>query len=88
MSFPLMSFLLVLDEEVSASWKGAVFLFEISIGDCFILGRTGKVGRLMREYAWSGRTDKSVEKVADSFQDFVDMYVEAFLRGGFREVFY
>ena len=71
-------------------WKEGMYLYHISDGDAIFLSRSGTVGRWDHELAWdptSATLPVAITKIADSFADFIRMYVENQTSGSHDEIF-
>ncbi len=73
-------------------WEGGMHLYYICTGDAIILSSAGDIGRWTHEIGWSDAPgyDRpvAVEKVADSFEQFIDMYIDYQTKESLKEIFW
>ncbi len=73
-------------------WEGGMYLYYICNGDAILLARSGLVGRWSHDIGWGDAPgyDRpvAVEKIANSFDEFIDRYIHQMKTGSLKEIFW
>lgn len=59
-----------------AEWENNIVLYHVCNGDFILMNESGAVCRWYHELGWSTSTESAIRKIADSFAQFIELYID------------